>query len=137
MSHREGALSCPGCGELLAPKQVGEAILDACPGCGGVWVDWFDGELADMVRGAPAEALAAGAPGTGRGECPRCHTALREERYLETKAAIDRCGECAGAFVRRDAASALRGVEPKAAEDAWGRLAAVLRGWFGWDEEQA
>jgi hypothetical protein len=72
-----------------------EAEVDVCDACGGLWVDWFDGE----VRAIAAETLRASDPGLGagagaakeRGEprneavavgaCPRCTRQLVAERY--------------------------------------------------------
>jgi Zn-finger nucleic acid-binding protein len=135
VSYREHALPCPGCGGVLAPETVGEAVIDVCPACGGIWVDWFDGDLDEMVRGAPTAAAGRG-EGAGKGECPRCSLPLADERYLEGRTEIQRCGECAGAFVPRDAAKAIvEGGSAPPAPDALSRLAAVLQRWFGWDDK--
>lgn len=135
MSYREHALPCPGCGGVLEPQQVGEAIIDVCPACGGIWVDWFDGELDEMVRGAPAVAAGRG-EGAGKGECPRCNAPLAGELHLDGVTKIRRCGDCAGAFVPRDAAKAIvDAVSAPPAPDALSRLAAVLQRWFGWEEK--
>ena len=139
MTYREAALACPACAAVLVPRQVGEAIIDVCPGCGGIWVDWFDGELSAMVRGAPS-AVRSGPRGTGgSGACPRCHCALAADCHLDSQEEIRRCGDCAGAFVPREAAHAIAGLNPERGEaepGRWGRLAAVLRRWFGWEEKE-
>jgi hypothetical protein len=134
MSYREQALTCPACSETLDPKQVGEAVIDVCPACGGIWVDWFDGELAEMVRGAPL-VKGAGIPAKpGRSSCPRCQRPLDAETYLESGGDILRCADCAGAFVPRDAARRIANAGPEGpppASDALSRLSAVLQRWFG------
>jgi Zn-finger nucleic acid-binding protein len=137
-AYRETPLLCPGCGETLDPREVGDAIIDVCPACGGIWVDWFDGDLVVMVRGAPPApgAQIPGAPGSS--SCPRCRRALGGERYLESHAEIMRCGDCAGAFVPRGSVSALVMLDPHVHEEApaphdpLARLALVLRRWLGW-----
>ena len=136
-NYRETALVCPGCGEHLDPKGVGKAIIDVCPSCGGIWVDWFDGELLAMVQGAPrGVGVGNGGDGGAWGEaCPRCKMPLHAEQYLESRAAILRCGDCAGAFVSRSAAKTLIALQPGREKapvepDALERLIAVLRRWF-------
>jgi hypothetical protein len=87
------------------PRAKGdEAEVDVCTSCGGMWVDWFDGE----VRMVAAEVLAteasrasraSGAPASSAlrneayatGACPRCTRQLVVERYvLEPDAAVAR-----------------------------------------------
>ncbi len=136
MSYRETALTCPGCGDVLAPQQVGDAMIDVCPACGGIWVDWFDGELSAVLRHTPPVEGARLPDRPGHGQCPRCNCPLAEEGYLQSKAAILRCGDCSGAFVPRIAAHAIARVNPEhkgppPADDALSRLAAVLQRWFG------
>lgn len=122
------------CAALLEPASVGEAIIDVCRACAGIWVDWFDGELTEMARGAriqPAVAVATG----GSMVCPRCHKPLEGEGYLETGATVLRCGECAGAFVPRAVmdilVSARRpGSEAEPAQGGLAKLIAVLRRWL-------
>jgi Zn-finger nucleic acid-binding protein len=141
VSYRETALACPDCGEVLAPQLVDEATIDVCPGCAGVWVDWFDGDLGAMVRGAPTAARGAAPAQVGNAACPRCTLPLTAERWQESRAHILRCGGCAGAFVPRDAAEVIAAADPDGkggpppAADAWSRLAAVLQRWFGWEEK--
>jgi Zn-finger nucleic acid-binding protein len=140
VSYRETAPTCPGCGEALDPKQVGEAVIDVCPACGGIWVDWFDGDLVVMVRGAPGVKGAPPARAPDSPSCPRCHRPLDAERYMESSAQILRCADCAGAFVPHGSARAIAGYDPERkgpppATDALSRLSAVLQHWFGWEEK--
>lgn len=138
MSYREAALSCPACAEPLDATDVGGATIDVCAKCGGVWVDWFDGELIAIVRSAPRPEGAGLAP-EASGGCPRCRAPLAAERFFDSQAEVLRCAECAGAFVSQDAARAIAHLDPeqkrpRPADDAWSRLAATLQRWFGWDE---
>jgi Zn-finger nucleic acid-binding protein len=137
--YRETSLSCPGCSEALDPADVGDAVIDVCPGCGGIWVDWFDGDLVQMVRGAPRVAGTARAPDRpGRWECPRCHRGLDPERYQESHAEVGRCADCAGVFVPKGSTGAVAQLaEAAAAEpprDALSKLALTLQRWLGWRE---
>ena len=126
MSYREAALTCPGCADLLEPKEVGEAIIDVCPTCAGIWVDWFDGELEVMVKGADAAPRGEEGEGRGAGACPRCERALDREVYLGSGVPILRCGECAGAFVSYASAGALIKLD----SGMLARLTAALRSLF-------
>jgi Zn-finger nucleic acid-binding protein len=126
VSYREAALTCPGCADLLEPKEVGEAIIDVCPTCAGIWVDWFDGELEVMVKGADAAPRGEDREAQGACACPRCGRALDPEVYLGSGVPILRCGECAGAFVSYASASALIKLE----SGVLARLVAALRSLF-------
>lgn len=133
--YRDTRLVCPGCAGLLEPEPVGESTIDVCPSCGGIWVDWFDGEIIRMAQGAPRSAPAGHATG-GASACPRCHSALAREGYLDTGAAILRCADCVGAFVPREAVALLvnagdRGTDQGAApHGVLERLLEILRGWL-------
>jgi Zn-finger nucleic acid-binding protein len=126
VSYREAALACPSCADLLEPKDVGDSVIDVCPTCAGIWVDWFDGELDVMVKGGKGAPRAEPREGIGAGACPRCGRGLDHEVYLGSGVPILRCGECAGAFVSHASASALTRIE----SGLLARLAAVLRSFF-------
>jgi Zn-finger nucleic acid-binding protein len=145
VSYRAAALSCPVCTEPLDETESAGATIDVCATCGGVWVDWFDGELIAILRAAPAAAplpppAESGAKTRGAesgGGCPRCRSPLSHERYWDSEAEILRCADCAGAFVSRDAARIIAGLDPEPTRppsDPLSLLAAALRRWFGWDE---
>ncbi len=136
MSYRETSLTCPGCREALAETYVGDALIDVCGACGGIWVDWFDGDLVVMVRGAPDVPEARLPEQRGSEACPRCKRPLEVERYLESNGEVLRCGDCAGAFVPRASVRALVGLVPEREpeeKDALRKLILVLRRWLGWD----
>lgn len=128
--YRSLAIRCPGCASSMRTDALAEAEVDVCDGCGGLWVDWFDGEVravaaetlalstaaeAAAVPVAPNERAAAGA-------CPRCTKQLVAEAYrvpttsdaapLASSAPADavdlmRCEECFGVFVSRASAERL------------------------------
>ncbi len=136
--YRESALACPGCREALDPHEVHGATIDVCAACGGIWVDWFDGDLVQMVRGAPPVTGAHAPDREGSAACPRCRRALDWERYQDSRAEVMRCCDCAGAFVPHASVPAIVELAPQDAEraplDAFSKLALVLQRWLGWKE---
>jgi Zn-finger nucleic acid-binding protein len=101
-----------------------QAELDVCDACGGLWVDWFDGEIQPLAVEAETARLDRGMPlprprsgvGDPRGGCPRCGRALVPELLRFSDAAegelvsgveLHRCSECAGSFVPRPSARML------------------------------
>jgi Zn-finger nucleic acid-binding protein len=138
--YRRAALACPLCpSELLEERAAGEALVDICPACGGVWVDWFDGELTPVVRDVAALGRPSGRerpPEGARGHCPRCAAGLYGDPHAGDSLGplLLRCGECAGSFVPRDAFDAIATFEPGAAPEPpagaagfWRRLVEVVR----------
>ncbi len=133
-AYRGRTVRCPGCSEEMRCEAVPSAEIDVCDACGGLWVDWFDGEVetlaaeaeaARVERGAPPPARAGSAARGGSGVCPRCQQALTTELYRFSDATDDelvtgvellRCSECAGSFVPRGSAHLLldRVREPRA-----------------------
>lgn len=126
-------------------EPVPSAEVDVCDACGGVWVDWFDGEIHRLAAEAEAARLERGgqavrstaAPGNGgTSNCPRCMRPLAPEHYrfndasedeLVTGVELFRCMECAGSFVPRASAHLLldRVREPRAAT-LWEAVVAVV-----------
>jgi Zn-finger nucleic acid-binding protein len=100
------------------------AEVDVCDACGGMWVDWFDGdvhaiaveaEILRVERGTPLPPPLGEQPPAPK-RCPRCSQILTPELYRFADAREDelvsgvevfRCSECAGAFVPRGAAHLL------------------------------
>ena len=77
------------------------AEVDLCSRCGGVFLDFFDGEPGDLARGV----LAHFRPGEDLMEidpadltCPDCGTAMIPHRYMEQGPGIGRCDACMAAF---------------------------------------
>jgi uncharacterized protein len=98
---------CPKCGGSLAPREVGEVVVDQCDSCQGIWLDL--GELSaviDFQRQHPDSALAADAPAAARNEvagpCPRCGgegnmtriTSLQDDSLV-----MDSCPVCYGIWL--------------------------------------
>jgi Zn-finger nucleic acid-binding protein len=144
-AYRGVTVRCPACAEAMRCEAVPSAEIDVCDACGGLWVDWFDGEVhtlaveaeaARVDRGAPPPA-SVGAPRGGSNACPRCSRALTLELYrfsdvregeLVTGVELLRCSECAGSFVPRASAHLLldRVREPRAVT-LWEALVVLLK----------
>ena len=135
--YRGAAVRCPGCAETMTVEVLAEAEVDVCGACGGMWVDWFDGEVkrvaTEVLHGELARASRPSAPTSSlrneafaTGACPRCSRQLAVERYVvkadvgragqggertsvsqTTGADLLRCEECAGVFVPRTSAGLL------------------------------
>ena len=99
-SYRDKPLLCPSCSTPMTSRQSELAVVDVCPDCNGLWVDWFDGEIA-TVAGSLDELPPAHVASRATGTCPLCATALVLLPYGDGAVEIFRCGECAGAFVPR------------------------------------
>lgn len=132
--YRGAAVRCPGCAEPMTVEVLEEAEVDVCSSCGGMWVDWFDGEIkrvaTEVLKTEAARASRPSAPSSSlrseafaTGACPRCTRQLAIERYVvkadvgrgaertsiatATGADLMRCEECAGVFVPRTSAGLL------------------------------
>jgi Zn-finger nucleic acid-binding protein len=120
----------------MEERAVESALVDVCPTCKGVWIEWFDGEIGDVARDMPPPSAEVGATGAPRNGCPACKRELYDEVALEKPyVTVARCGECAGAFVTRAAIAVLAvhahaDETPPAGEEEptlYARLAAFLR----------
>jgi Zn-finger nucleic acid-binding protein len=149
--YRGLAIRCPGCAAAMRQLALSEAEVDVCDACGGIWVDWFDGE----VKAIAAETLHVNEPvapgGKGRNEavaagaCPRCTRQIVPERYAigaQGAAELLRCEECLGVFVTRTSAEQLASLaeseqltppaESRAIDPVgWQRFIALLKSLFG------
>lgn len=76
---------------------LAEAEVDVCDACGGVWIDWFDGELraiaSETLRSSESPSKAKDGESVGSaprnevaaaGACPRCSQQLVSEKYVVT-----------------------------------------------------
>jgi hypothetical protein len=124
----------------MSAEAIGEAEVDVCTACGGMWVDWFDGEVRQVATSVisgetarlsrePPPASALRNENVATGACPRCSRQLAVERYVvrvavgprsgertsvstTTGADLLRCEECAGVFVPRTSAALLATLPP-------------------------
>ncbi|HEY8076037.1 MAG TPA: zf-TFIIB domain-containing protein [Labilithrix sp.] len=108
---------CPGCAEAMSVEPIEGGDVDLCGACGGIWIDWFDGDpraIATKVVeaglvGRPSAADALRAQEIAIGACPRCNVQLVAERLQASGSRLQatrvmRCEACAGCFVSREAA---------------------------------
>jgi Zn-finger nucleic acid-binding protein len=122
--YRDAPARCPGCEALMEQRSIAEAIVDVCPQCKGLWVDWFDGDLGTIARDAAplsaAEHAAVGSPSA----CPRCHSALTMNPHRATW----HCADCNGVFVpRQEFDSILEFPPPVETPSIFQRLLDVLK----------
>lgn len=123
----------------MVTQALSEAEVDVCPACGGIWVDWFDGEVQavtaetlaaveSLPKAPPAPASEPRNEAVATGACPRCTRQLVAERYVQrislapesgpsamtmpTGADLLRCEDCAGAFVSEPNARMLAVLSP-------------------------
>ena len=98
--YRDKPLLCPACSAPMQSQSTDLAIVDICGDCSGLWIDWFDGEIASVaasVGGLPPSHVSTHAGGM----CPLCGVPLTAAPYADDAVELLRCGECAGAFVPR------------------------------------
>lgn len=125
----------------MEARSAGQAAVDVCGACAGLWIDWFDGEIATLTRRAKLPippARATDEPSRDQ-RCPRCRGALTLEALGQSRLAALRCGECAGVFVPRDVAAEIeRGVDVSdpapdvtTGPSLFSRLASTVRELFG------
>jgi len=121
---------------MMTAEPISDAEVDVCAACGGIWIDWFDGEVrrvaGEVLAGDHARAPSPNPGGSplraeavATGACPRCTRQLVVERYevpvppgaasgtrrpavaTPTGAELLRCEECAGVFAPRTSAVVL------------------------------
>ena len=63
--YRTSACTCPACRSLMDERRILDAVVDVCPTCHGLWIDWFDGDLAHLTREAGSPLVYAPASGSG------------------------------------------------------------------------
>ncbi len=137
--YRTRSLACPECSGPLREQATEHANVDVCADCGGVFIEWFDGDPSRVAAGIAHPAPRAGER-RGSGGCPICGVALTYEGYPDKAGSvvIGRCGECAGSFVSASALTALgalveAGDDAPASDGFLDSVAKALRRWFGWD----
>ena len=119
--YRSQPLVCPACAALLEPHELEDCLVDTCPGCAGLWIDWHDGPIHAVARRVPARAKQPrAAPEWHAPQCPRCRVPLVAERFESANLAVvvHRCGDCAGAFVDDKAAAVLAATRPAPVDGA-------------------
>ena len=99
-TYRRRSHTCPACDGVMQLQETSASALDICADCGGVWMDWFDGNPIATAKTLDAHAGARPAK-PGAWHCPECRVPMTHSRYpTESDGAwVARCGTCAGTFV--------------------------------------
>jgi Zn-finger nucleic acid-binding protein len=87
--------------EVAVPVSGQEsARVDHCEQCGGVFLEFFDGDPGDLSRGVLERMLAHSGDHPFRADppCPDCEIPMVQSRYLDTGPAVARCSRCMGVF---------------------------------------
>lgn len=132
----------------MRQEPVPSAEVDVCDHCGGLWIDWFDGDIPTLAVEAEAarvqreearsSAIPSGPAVHANGICPRCTRTLEADtlRFPDASEAelIDhvellRCAECAGSFVPRASVHLLldRAKSPEQAVTLWQAVVELLK----------
>jgi Zn-finger nucleic acid-binding protein len=106
-SYRATIATCPACSVPMEMRTAGDAMVDVCPTCRGLWLDWFDGDTLAVTELALPLSRRAPAPASGDPKCPRCTLPLAQSEHAAGGPVVWRCGECAGTFLPRDTVDAL------------------------------
>ncbi len=129
--YRLAALRCPSCSSLLDEIQAGEALVDVCRQCHGIFLDWFDGAPRSVASAlvAPQDNVWIGPePKPLEGMCPRCAVRLEVELFEGRGPYVHRCGACSGVFVDATSVGLLASTAvPDPAKDPAGPVARLLR----------
>lgn len=78
----------------------GEAV-DACDGCGGLFIEFFDGGPREIARVLTKVSIPDGVPAM-TATCSDCDVPMALHRYLEKGPEVLRCGGCMAMFVMLD-----------------------------------
>lgn len=89
-------LQVPCGGETLEVEQCGQ--------CGGLYLDFFDGEISRVARALVRciDQVPSLPPPTHTMQCPDCDLPFSEEPYLKTWRFLRRCPGCLSAFLFPD-----------------------------------
>lgn len=89
-AQSEEVLPCPQCAQSME-KLVLDIVLDRCPTCSGLWLDYAEFEW--LAKIDPGRDFLPPPPG---GQCPRCRQPLRETRRNHKATAA--CPQCRGTW---------------------------------------
>src|SRR5579883_1993239 len=100
-AYRGVVARCPACASPMEVRAAGDAEIDVCPTCRGMWLDWFDGDTVSLVELAMPLSRRPSAPMLAEPRCPRCERNLASDAHATSDTSVWRCGECAGTFLPR------------------------------------
>lgn len=116
----------------MAARDTDGARVDVCAACGGLWLDWFDGDPVRLARRVPKARVVQEGDST-EGRCPRCRVPLEAEEFREAGPRVYRCGVCFGLLIPGDAVELIAALNPASDAPAeepgslWTALAAIMR----------
>jgi len=132
--YRGRRRACPACAHPMdevpvtgsADDPSARAEIDRCGRCGGVFLEFFDGEPSALSRGLQERADLAppgASPHAGELTCPDCGAAMVREPYLGQGPELPRCGSCLAVFLtpaqREDLATLALPPEEPTGEPSW------------------
>ena len=112
--YRHAPIRCVICGATMDRLQRGDAVIDRCPTCGGMWIDWYDGDAVGVLQGLPESG--GQVEGQRSSECPRCRGALLPEPFRDDGPEVFRCNQCFGMFVPGEAVGIIAALRDKSAD---------------------
>jgi Zn-finger nucleic acid-binding protein len=149
-SPGDAIATCPGCAARMDLRAAGDAMIDVCPKCRALWLDWFDGDTLALAELAMPLSRRASGPSPAKALCPRCSLQLDPRTHEASGPVVWRCHECAGTFLPRATVEALLiwaaanapELPPEAPPESVrgatlaARLRVALRAMFGADAEK-
>lgn len=108
------------------------AEIDRCAGCGGLFLEFFDGEPSAISRGLRGRADLAETrrePAPDRRVCPDCDAPMIRRAYLGQGPELARCDTCMAVFLTPAEAASLAQLvlEPEAPREEPSWLERLLR----------
>lgn len=141
-AYRDTPASCPVCRAPMELRNAGESVVDVCPTCRGLWIDWLDGDTRAVTELAMPLSIRADPPITRAPDCPRCKEALAQQTSSPGGLSLWRCGGCAGTFLPRSMVDTILALEPEYEDEAptgesslVARLVEALRAVFAAERE--
>jgi Zn-finger nucleic acid-binding protein len=120
-AYREQLRVCPECGTPMDAVPVNgdpndasvQVEADVCGKCGGIFLEFFDGEPSAISRGMlKSGGLArSGAASTGELVCPDCAAPMVRKAYLDQGPELARCEQCLAVFLAPDDVESLARLE--------------------------
>lgn len=130
----DAVISCPKCTADLDKAIVYDVEVDACPRCGGLWLDAGeiqrlarlpDRELADLKVMLAQASEVTHLPGRKGLNCPACPGSLEERAMGPVQ--VDWCKRCRGFYL--DRGELMQSVKTTRAGSAGEVLVAAARAW--------
>jgi Zn-finger nucleic acid-binding protein len=103
----DAVADCPACKARMDLRTAGDATIDVCPRCRGLWLDWFDGDTVALAEAAMPLSRRTTMPVPSESLCPRDPRVLEKHSHEAGGPAVWRCTECAGTFLPRATVEAL------------------------------